>query len=99
MLNARMETSLGNRVATLRRPSETGNFIAIQAASFHRRICFLLTKIPFEIFPRMRASMLQNVIKSLKREIFMAMVKNINSNFPRNNNPRFHLSFAPFILV
>jgi hypothetical protein len=37
--------------------------------------------------------------QELKAKIFMKMAKNINSNFPRNNNPRFHLSFVPFILV
>lgn len=63
------------------------------------RMCFLRTKIPSEIFPHTlhRASMLQNVIKSLRRAIFMEMFKNINSNFHKNNNPRFHLSFIPFI--
>lgn len=43
------------------------------------------------------ASMLQNVIKSLRRAKFMEMFKSINSNFHKNNNPRFHLSFIPFI--
>lgn len=103
-----METSLGNpfmtTFANISNSSHPSGFSLIAAELSHSHAECVFTPrrkshLKYLLIRCGEASMLQNVIKSLRRGIFMEMTENINSNFHENNNPRFHLSFIPFILV